>query len=119
MGFDDYLSALGHSMPLNRAGSSEIAEELRGHLEDATYDLQLTGMRREASEQEAMRRLGRPELIAEAFKNQPRRIAPTLFRRPRLLLAVAAISLGLLGGAAVAAAHAEHIPAPATSISRA
>jgi hypothetical protein len=118
MGFDDYLSALGHSISLNRTASSEIAEELRGHLEDAIYDLQLTGMRRETSEQEAMRRLGRPELIAEAFKNQPRRVAPALFRRPRLLLAVTALSLGLLGGAAVAAAHAEHPPAPVISINR-
>jgi hypothetical protein len=118
MGYDDYLSALGQAIPLNQSASSEIAEELRGHLEDAAYDLQLTGMRREASEQEAMRRLGRPELIAEAFKNQPRRVPPALFRRPRLLLAVTALSLGLLGGAAVAAAHAEHAPAPVTSISR-
>ncbi len=112
MGFDDYLSALGNSIPANRSISSDLAEELRGHLEDAAYDLQLDGMRRDASEQEAMRRLGRPELIAEAFKDQPRRNSPGLLRRPRLLLAVAALSMGLLGGAAVAAAHAEHTPTP-------
>jgi hypothetical protein len=118
MGFDDYLSSFRDSVPVERPVSPELAEELRGHLEDAAYDLQLAGMRREASEQEAMRRLGRPELIAAAFSRQPRRTPSSLLRRPRLLLAVAALSVGLLGGAAVAAAHAEHSPATVTFINR-
>jgi len=117
MGFDEYLSSVAESISLPQFAAEEITEELRGHLEDATHDLQLAGMRREASEREAMRRLGPPELLTAAYQHEHRRARSAVFRRPRLWLASVAVMTALLGGVAVAGAHTQHSPAPLTSTS--
>lgn len=115
MAFDFYLRQVRTSLDTPAALNPELTEELRDHLEDAAHDLQLTGMQRAESEQEAMRRFGAPEVVAEAFRRAERRRSPgALLHHPRSWLAVAALATALLGGAAATAAHTQH-PIPAVT----
>ena len=114
MAFDQYLAEV-RAATEPALLSADMTEELRGHLEDAAYDLQLAGMRPEESEQEAIRRVGQVEVVARAFQREHRHsLSAALLRHPRSLLAAAALATSLLGGAAAATAHSQHPGIPTT-----
>jgi len=108
MNFEQYLAEVRAGSGVHEAAELDLIEELRGHLEDAAQELQLSGMRRQESEREAMRRLGCPEVIATAFRRERRRSS----HHPRVLLAAAALAASLIGSAAVSAAHYQQPTAP-------
>ncbi|HVC82343.1 MAG TPA: permease prefix domain 1-containing protein [Chloroflexota bacterium] len=108
MDFAEYLGQIRAGINLPSVETSDLTEELRGHLEDAAQELQLAGMNSLDSEREAMRRLGSPKVIAAAFRTERKRAS----RRPRVLAGAAALAASLLGSAAVSAAHYQHPPVP-------
>ncbi len=120
---DRYIAALRA-----RAGMAlddDVAEELRGHLEDAANDLQMRGLDPAESAREAVRRFGPPDELGPVFARAHRTRRP-LPHGPRSLVAalVVASLLAVLGGSAGAAArapqkvlvrHAHHIADPTTA----
>jgi hypothetical protein len=90
------------------ATDADASEELRAHLEDAAHDLERAGVAPDESEREAIRRLGSPEEVAVAFAAERREYRRG--SRPLIAALLAATTLAILGGSAVAAANT---PAPA------
>jgi hypothetical protein len=108
MDIDSYVECVTTGLRLPHERVADIGEELRSHLEDAVRDLQLRGLPRAESEQEAIRRCGPALAIATAFAEEERPdrlLCRGRHSRPVLLAAALATALLTLGGAAVATAH--------------
>lgn len=107
MGIDRYITSLCARLPLPPFHASEVAEEVRGHLEDAARDLQMAGLTPGESEREAVRRFGAPEEVAGALVRAERARRGQRRARTRGLVAatLAAAALAALGGSAVASAY--------------
>jgi hypothetical protein len=67
MNFAQYLASLDVHSAGSQAEQDELIEELRTHLEECAYDLQLQGLSAAQSADEAMRRLGSSDDIATAL----------------------------------------------------
>lgn len=104
---DRYVTSLRARLPLPPLRAAEVAEEVRGHLEDAARDLQMRGLTPHESEREAVRRFGAPEEIAGVVARAERAQRGQRRARTRGLVTatLAAAVLAALGGSAVASAY--------------
>jgi hypothetical protein len=140
MNFSQYLASLDVRAAGTQTEQDELIEELRTHLEECAYDLQLQGLSEAQSEGEAMQRLGSADDIAAALGKARH---GNLMRRSGLMglrargaglatvlaLALAGTAGGGMAAAALGSAHAaaavvrhteqvthvSHHAAPATS----
>jgi hypothetical protein len=117
MNVSQYLASLDVHSAGTKAEQDELIEELRTHLEECAYDLQLQGLSAAQSEAEAMRRLGTADDIAAAFAKArhgtPMRRSRLMSLRARgaglatvLALALAGTAGGGMAAAALGSAHA-------------
>ncbi|HZU11719.1 MAG TPA: permease prefix domain 1-containing protein [Chloroflexota bacterium] len=101
----EQLDAMIRALPVGRRRRSAIARELHSHYEDSRDQLEAEGLTPEAAAHEALRRLGSPDEIADAFH---------AVYRPRFRTRVA-IAFGLAGAIFVGAYGA----GPLTSVTSA
>ncbi len=108
MRIETFLASLETALGDYPQQKMDLLEEVRGHLEDAARDLQLAGWNVVASEEEAVRRCGRPEDIVDAIRAGRGRIFTR--RHSRAVFAGAVVSATLLcfSGRMVAAAVIPH-----------
>ena len=98
----EYLDRLEARLRLSELHTSEVRDEIRGHLQDCAEELVEAGMDPDTAATEAITRLGSPEILARAI-NEAQLTRPRLMRGLRGA-AVAALFGGALGiaGAAIA-----------------
>lgn len=107
MTIDHYVTSLRGRLPIAPSRVAEVAEEVRGHLEDAARDLQMGGLSPSESEREAVRRFGSADEIAGALARAERARRRQRWASTRGLVAVTltAAALAALGGSAAASAY--------------
>src|SRR5579875_3924109 len=105
MSIDRYVTSLRARLPIAPCQAAEVAEEVRGHLEDAARDLQMGGLAPGESEREAIRRFGPADEIASALVRVERaRRQRRASTRGLVAALLAAAALAALGGSAAASA---------------
>ena len=108
MAIDQYMMSVRTRLSAISPETAETIEELRAHLEDTAGDLQLAGLAPGASEREAVRRCGAPDVVARAITDERKAGGSAWPRQGRRSLAAAlvvAASLAAIGGSAVASAY--------------
>ncbi len=100
---DDYLAAVSDRLHVSRARRQRILDEVRGHLADATTDLEARGIPVADARRQAIAAFGQPGQLAREFNAQA--ATATMRRTP---VVIGASGIAVASGFALAAASLPH-----------